>query len=48
MEKLGSSDSIEHGDSGSPVWNVHTGRSVGILSSGTPLRVPHGSAYTRP
>jgi sugar lactone lactonase YvrE len=39
---------LNHGDSGSPVWNVGTGKSVGILSSGAPLGVPDGSAYITP
>ncbi|MGN6258329.1 MAG: virginiamycin B lyase family protein [Solirubrobacterales bacterium] len=39
---------VNLGDSGSPVWNARTGRSVGILSAGKPLGTPHGAIVVAP
>jgi sugar lactone lactonase YvrE len=37
---------IEHGDSGAPVWNAHTGRPVGVVSGGFLGR--HGTMFVAP
>jgi streptogramin lyase len=39
---------VNHGDSGSPVWNRNTGEAVGILSAGAPLGVEDGTAFITP
>ena len=40
---------MEHGDSGSPVWNAHTGRVIGIIGGGKPLgHEPGAGAWVVP